>query len=139
MRVVSSRFALAVTLAGLVFTQGCREAASPPPVAEEPKVAVAPKQAEEPKAADAPKQAEEGVETREGELHPSKGFGSVADVLIPRDDLKKHLGADWQKTTVGKRVRVRGKLRIHKCGPQEQCLIQGELPILTPDSIEVLP
>ncbi|TKD12739.1 hypothetical protein [Polyangium fumosum] len=124
---VSRRFALVVTLAGAVFTPGCREAASPPPGAEEPK------------AASAPKQAEEGVETREGELHPSKGFGSVADVLIPRDDLKKHLGEDWQKTTVGKRVRVRGKLRIHKCGPQEQCLIQGELPILTPDSIEVLP
>ncbi|HVK64289.1 MAG TPA: hypothetical protein VM694_07440 [Polyangium sp.] len=132
MRAVSCRFALVVTLAGTVFTPGCREATRPPPVVEAPGV-------EEPKAASAPKQAEEGVETREGELHPSKGFGSVADVLIPRDDLKKHLGEDWQKTTVGKRVRVRGKLRIYKCGPNEQCLIQGELPILTPDSIEVLP
>ncbi|WP_272417343.1 hypothetical protein [Polyangium jinanense] len=112
---------------GIVFTPGCREATNPPPVAEEPT------------AASNPQRTEKGVETREGELHASKGFGAVADVLLPHDVLEEKLGRDWRTTMVGKRVRVRGKLRIHKCGPEEQCLIQGELPILTPDSIEVLP
>ncbi|WP_282421419.1 hypothetical protein [Polyangium sp. 15x6] len=128
MRAVSRRFALCFVAFGIVFTPGCREATNPPPVA-----------AEEPKAASNPQRTEEGVETREGELYKSKGFGAVADVLLPDDVLGEKLGRDWRTTMVGKRVRVRGKLRIHKCGPQEQCLIQGELPILTPDSIEVLP
>ncbi|MDI1481759.1 hypothetical protein [Polyangium sp. y55x31] len=127
MRAVSRRFTLCFVAFGIAPTPGCREATNPPPVAEEPKVA------------SNPKRAEEGVETREGELQTSKGFGAVADVLLPHDVLEEKLGSDWRKTMVGKRVRVRGKLRIHKCGPMEQCLIQGELPILTPDSIEVLP
>ncbi|MDI1447366.1 hypothetical protein [Polyangium sp. 6x1] len=129
MRVVSRRFALAVALSGATLTPGCHEATNPPPVAEEPKAASAPQRAHD---------VEGGVETREGELRTSKGFGAVADVLLPHDVLEEKLGSDWRTTMVGKRVRVRGKLRIHKCGPQEQCLLQGELPILTPDSIEVL-
>jgi hypothetical protein len=33
---------------------------------------------------------------------------------------------------------VRGTLHVHKCDPRAQCLINGEIPVLTPESIELL-
>jgi hypothetical protein len=112
----------------MLLALGCHEASNPPTGADEPQQQIASE----------PQRAANDVETREGELQASKGFAAVADVLIPSDAVEKRFGSDWRTTAVGKRVRVRGKLRVHKCGPQEQCLIQGELPILTPDSIEPL-
>jgi hypothetical protein len=75
---------------------------------------------------------------REGQLFVSKGNPAVADVLLPHEPIEERFGPDWHRTAVGKRIRVRGALRVHRCGPQEQCLLSGEIPILTPESIELL-
>jgi len=133
MLVRSFHLPAALVLAATFAASGCREAANPPPapvvVAEEP-------QQQQP--ASAPKRAEPGQTTREGALGTSKGFATVDDVLMPTEPFEERYGRDWRKTAVGKRIRVRGTLRIDKCDPRAQCLIQGELPILTPDSIEEL-
>ena len=52
--------------------------------------------------------------------------------------MKKTFGDRWTVDAVGKRVRARGTLRIHRCGPQEQCLVGGEIPIFEATSIELV-
>lgn len=75
---------------------------------------------------------------REGPLGVSKGNPTVADVLLAHDPIVARFGRDWRTTAVGTVVRVRGTLRVHVCGPAEQCLTTGRIPILTPDEIEIV-
>lgn len=77
-------------------------------------------------------------EEREGELRVSKGNPAVADVLLAHRPIVDRFGKSWMKSALGARIRVRGTLRVHVCGPQEQCLSTGEIPVLTPDVIEVI-
>ncbi len=68
----------------------------------------------------------------------SKGNPALAGALLPHGIVKKTFGDNWRAVALGKRVRARGKLRIHRCGPQEQCLISGEIPIFEATSIELI-
>ena len=77
-------------------------------------------------------------EVREGTLEVSKGNPALAGALLPRGIVKRAFGNDWRSVALGKRVRARGTLRIHRCGPQEQCLVSGEIPIFEATSIELV-
>jgi hypothetical protein len=75
---------------------------------------------------------------REGVLTTSKGNPALEDVLLAHEPIIRRFGKDWARTAVGTRVRVKGLLRVHTCGQHEQCLLSGQIPVLTPDNIEVL-
>jgi hypothetical protein len=77
-------------------------------------------------------------EVREGTLEVSKGNPALAGALLPHGVVKRAFGDNWTSVALGKRVRARGTLRIHRCGPQEQCLISGEIPIFEATSIELV-
>jgi hypothetical protein len=77
-------------------------------------------------------------EVREGVLGVSKGNPAIDGALLPHDLVKATLGDDWTKTAVGRRVRGRGRLRIHHCGREEQCLMSGEIPFFEATSLELL-
>ncbi len=65
-----------------------------------------------------------------GTLGTSKGFASLGGVLLRRSEVKAQLGQDWRKF-LGRRVVARGRRHDYSCGPNEQCLISGVIPLLT--------
>lgn len=71
----------------------------------------------------------------EGEVRRSKGFYSVGDYLVTRDDLAWALVG---KEVEGARVRLWGQPRIVVCEPEAQCLIGGELPIFDVGRAEIV-
>lgn len=71
-----------------------------------------------------------GVDEIIGTLGTSKGFASLGGVLLRGDEVQALLGQDW-RSLVGRRVRARGRRHDYRCGPHEQCLINGVIPLLT--------
>jgi hypothetical protein len=71
----------------------------------------------------------------EGTLGRSKGLYSLGAYLIDRGDV------DWSLRGAGEgsRVRLFGQPHTVKCGPQEQCLIGGTLPMFEIGRAEKLP
>ena len=67
------------------------------------------------------------AEIIEGTLARSKGFFTVGGRLLRRDDLAWALSPTGGQE--GVRVRVYGQSRTVVCGPEEQCLIEGSLPL----------
>jgi hypothetical protein len=72
----------------------------------------------------------------EGELGRSKGFFTLAGRLVSSSDLRHLLRGEVQ---AGERVRLHGQARDYVCGPQEQCLIGGSLPLFDVARAERLP
>ena len=111
--------------AGLV---GC--AHDPPPKSSPPTavtVAAVPTVSAPPAAApEAPAAGDEII----GTLATSKGMVSLGEVLLNVHDVEAHLGKDWRRH-LGRRVRAHGRRTVYQCGPQEQCLIDGSIPLLT--------
>lgn len=65
-----------------------------------------------------------------GRLRPSKGrLVAVGGVIVHGSDLEGELGSAWD-TYLERRVRIRGRLRVHVCEPHAQCLIEGEVRML---------
>jgi hypothetical protein len=71
----------------------------------------------------------------EGTVGRSKGLFTVAGRLVDRHDLARAVpGAE-----AGRRVRLWGQPRDYVCRPDEQCLLQGELPLFDVARGEALP
>lgn len=64
----------------------------------------------------------------EGEIRRSKGLLAIGDHLVSKADLDWSLAAagGWKD---GDRVRLWGQPRVVRCGPHEQCLIGGTIPM----------
>lgn len=75
--------------------------------------------------------------TIEGELGRSKGLFSLAGHLITQQDLDWALAPDGGRP--GERVRLHGQPRTYVCDPNEQCLIEGSLPLFDVGRAERLP
>jgi len=67
------------------------------------------------------------AEVIEGALARSKGFFALQGRLISSDDLAWSLAPNGGRE--GDRVRLYGQSRTVVCGPDEQCLIEGSLPL----------
>lgn len=84
-----------------------------------------------------PKQSDDGESVeREGPLSVGKG-AFVTGAMIPEAALEKQFGSDWRRLA-GRTLRVRGILKVHQCGPEEQCLTTGNIPTLEPRFMEVV-
>jgi hypothetical protein len=71
----------------------------------------------------------------EGTLGRSKGLYSLGAYLVERSDVEWSLRGAGE----GSRVRLWGQPHTVKCGPQEQCLIGGTLPMFEIGRAERLP
>ncbi len=74
-----------------------------------------------------------------GRLKLTKGEQPmVGGRLVSSDSFEERFGVEWRKLLAGRRVRVTGREHVHVCGPDEQCLSDGEIPqILDVRMIEV--
>jgi hypothetical protein len=73
----------------------------------------------------------------EGELSRSKGLYALEGRLVDTDDLERMLPS--KKGLDGRRVRLWGQPRDYVCGPNEQCLVEGSLPMFDVARAELLP
>lgn len=72
-----------------------------------------------------------GTRTFEGVVRMSKGSAFLEGHMLPHDFMKTRFGREWPKAVDGKRVRVVGATEVYRCGPHEQCLIEGNIPRFT--------
>lgn len=76
-------------------------------------------------------------QTIEGELSRSKGLYALEGRLVDTHELDRMLAS--KKELVGRRVRLWGQPRTYVCGPNEQCLVEGALPMFDVARAELLP
>lgn len=80
-----------------------------------------------------------GEEVREGVLVLNKGgHPMIGEVFLPDSSMARHLGADWKKTAVGKRVRARGALERTRCPPDADCVHPDNGLLLRATMVELL-
>lgn len=72
-----------------------------------------------------------GARTFEGVVRMSKGSAFLEGHMLPHDFMKTRFGREWPKAVEGKRARAVGTTEVYRCGPNEQCLIQGNIPRFT--------
>lgn len=77
------------------------------------------------------------AEQIEGVVARSKGFFSVSQHLVSRDDLNWALPGG--KDAAGERVRLWGQPRTVHCHPEAQCLLGGSLPMFDVARAERVP
>jgi hypothetical protein len=63
----------------------------------------------------------------EGKLQRSKGLMQLGEHLVTRRDLAWALAPDGAED--GDRVRLWGQPRVYRCAPNEQCLMEGSIPM----------
>lgn len=80
--------------------------------------------AESPQPSPTPK----GTQTFEGVVQISKGSAFLEGHMLPHDFMKERFGREWRAAVEGKRARVTGTAEVYHCGPNEQCLMQGNIP-----------
>lgn len=117
--------ACGVVLAALL---GCTPSVAPAP-APAPEPAPAPQdRAPQTSEVEAAAAAAQPPEAHIGDLRLTKGSqGMVEGALLDADDLEERFGSQWRSLR-GRRLRIQGTRRVHRCAPQEQCMIGGEIP-----------
>ncbi len=63
-----------------------------------------------------------------GKVTTTKGATPVvAGRLLSAEAFRERFGADWRDKVMGERVRLVGRLHVHVCRAEEQCLTTGEI------------